>query len=131
MLNWLKRNVDGRALEGPHEISNVEHNSMAGAKKTLEVGPALRYVSVTTTAVKVCPGDQLYIFNTGALGYVKMGETSGVTAATAPGADAFPCLAGQFTVYSAADYNYIIGSTALHLYILRDESVVRKNKSDR
>jgi hypothetical protein len=131
MLKWLKRNFDARAGEDSHHIDNVEYNSMAGAKKIVEVGPALEYVGATTVATKVNPGDQLYIFNAGALGYIAMGEDNTVSAAVAPGEDAFPCLPNQFTVYSAADYNWIIGSADLHLYVLRDESRARVNKSDR
>jgi hypothetical protein len=131
LLKWLKRNVDSRPLEDDKIIENIQYNSMAGAQKNVSVGPALEYVGPLTAATKVAQGSQLYIYNTGALAYVTMGEDNTVTAGTAPAADTFPCHANDYTLYSAGDYKYLIGTAALHLYILRDESNARANISDR
>lgn len=131
MLKWLKRNVDARPVEDPQIIDNIQYNSMSGGQKNLTVGPALQYVGALGTKTAITEGDQLYIFNTGALAYVTMGDNTLAVAGTAPGADTFPCLPGQFTPYSAADYTHIIGTASLHLYVLRDEARVRRNKSDR
>lgn len=131
LLRWLKRNVDARSLEDSAAIDNIQYNSMSGAQKNISVGPALEYVGALTTAKKVSQGNQLFIFNTGSLDYVTMGSDSSVSKGTGPSANTFPCLGGQMTAYSAADYKYIIGTSALHLYILRDESNARINISDR
>lgn len=131
LLRWLKRNVDSRPLEDDKIIENIIYNSMAGGQKNISIGPALEYVGPLTAATKIEQGSQLYIYNTGALAYVTMGSDNTITAGTAPAADTFPCKAADYTLYSAADYKYIKGTAALHLYVLRDESKVRANISDR
>lgn len=131
LLKWLKRNVDSRPLEDDKIIENIQYNSMAGAQKNVTVGPALEYVGPLTNATKITQGSQLYIYNTGALAYVTMSDNGTITVGTAPSANTFPCKANDYTVYSAADYKYIRGAAALHLYVLRDESSVRANISGR
>lgn len=132
LLKFLKRNVDSKAAEDRSMIENILYNSMSGGQKNLSVGPALEYVGSLAAKTAVNKGEQLFIFNTGALAYVKMGDdTLAGPVPTAPSADTFPCLAGVFTPYSSADYTHVIGSADLHLYILRDESKVRKDASSR
>jgi hypothetical protein len=131
MLKWLKRNVDSRPLEDKGIIENIMYNSMSGGQKNLSIGPALKYVSALTAKTAINKGDQLFIFNAGALAYVTMGGDSLAAAGSAPGPDTFPCQPGVFTVYSAADYTNIIGGADLHLYVLRDESKTRKDISGR
>ena len=130
--DWLKRNVDGRPVEDTGLIDNIEYNSMSGSQKNIEVGPALKYVSATNAATKICPGDQLFLFKTTAgLDYVTLGEDNSVVKGTAPAEDTFPVFGQEYTRISAADYNYIIGTADIHLYILRDEARARSNKTDR
>jgi hypothetical protein len=131
LLKWLKRNIDGRSVEDSGFIDNIQYNSMSGAQKNVSVGPALEYVGALTNSTKISPGSQLYIFNTGSLDYVTMGQTSTITVGSVPSKDTFPCQPNQYTLYSAADYKYIKGSSTIHLYVLRDESNVRANISDR
>jgi len=131
LLKWLKRNIDGRSVEDSSVIDNIQYNSMSGGQKNVSVGPALEYIGALTNSIRIAPGSQLYIFNTGSLGYVTMGQTSTITVGTLPSKDTFPCQPNQYTLYSAADYKYIKGSSSIHLYILRDESNARANISDR
>ena len=124
----LRRRVGAQA-EDSHAIDNIEYNSFAGAQKIIEVGPALKYVSVTTADVKICPGDQLFLFKTTVgLGYVKMttGAAAG-TVGTAPAADTFPVQGQVYTQISAADYKVIKGAADIHLYVLRDSAQLRNN----
>ena len=124
--DYLKRTVDGRAAEDQSTLQNVEYNSMSGGQKNLSVGPAMKYVSALTAAVAITPGDQLFIYNTTTADiFVKMGVGGVAAPGIVPAADTFPAAPG-LTAYSAGDYTHIIGTAALHLYILRDESVVRK-----
>ena len=125
LKKWLKRAIDGRGIEGDIDLQNIQYNSMSGAQKNISVGPALEYVGPLTAATKVEPGSQLYILNTGALAYVTMGD-SGVSLVAGPAEHTFPVEANTMTPYSAADYTHVIGTAALHLYILRDESKARK-----
>lgn len=123
----LKRTVN--EVEDSGAIDNIEYNSEAGAKKTLEVGPALEFVSVTTAEVAIVPGSQLYLFKTDAsVGYVKMAKTTGVSAPGAvPAADTFPVQPMVYTPISASDYKFIRGGATIYLYVLKDSSITKVN----
>lgn len=120
----LKRSVD--VVEGG-SVGDIEYNNDAGAKKTIEVGPSLEYVSVTTAEVRILPGTQLFLFKTTTgLGWVELAEVSGIGAVgTAPAANTFPVQGQVYTQIAASTYKYIKGSSAIHLYILKDSSKVR------
>jgi|VirMetMinimDraft_7_1064189.scaffolds.fasta_scaffold01061_11 hypothetical protein len=123
----LRRKVGAQA-EDSHAIDNIEYNSFAGAQKNLEVGPALKYVDATAAEVRICPGDQLFLFKvTTGLGYVTLSKETGAVVGTAPAADTFPVQGQVYTPISAADYKYIIGTADIHLYVLRDSSQLRNN----
>ena len=126
MKNWLKRNDGGRGIEDPNILDNIQYNSMSGGQKNLNVGPALEYINVLTAAVAVPKGAQLFIYNTTASDiFITMGDDT-VTLLGTPGDHSFPCAPG-LTAYSAAEYSHVIGTASLHLYILRDETIVRNN----
>ena len=114
-----------KCVEDSHSIDNIEFNDWSGAQKNIEVGAALEFVSVTTNDVKICPGEQLFLFKTTAgVGYVKLGDGTGAIGAvpTAPEADTFPVFGQQYTPISAADYKAIKGSADIYLYKLKDDS---------
>ena len=129
MLNKsFRRRLDGRNVEDSHTIDNIEYNEFAGAQKNFEVGPALEYVSATTVATKICPGDQLFLFKaTTGLGYATLGDDNTITTGSAPSANTFPVFGQVYTKISAADYKYIIGTADIHLYVLRDDTQKRAN----
>jgi len=122
----LKRKVTSPLDQGT--IDNIQYDSGSGGKKTLEVGPALAFVSVTTAAVDIHPGDQLFLFkNTAGIGYVKLAKTGTPTAATAPAIDVFPVFGEAYTPISAADYKKIIGAADIFLYVLRNDNRLKVN----
>ena len=124
----MRRSIDIDKMEDEGAIANIEYNSFAGGQKNLSVGPALRYVGELSSEFSVQKGDQLYILKTTAgIGYITMSTATPVTVGVAPAADTFPVFGEQFTLYSAADYNYIKGSAGMHLYILKDSSKARNN----
>lgn len=124
----FRRRLDGRNTEDSHTIDNIEYNEFAGAQKNFEVGPALKYVGELDVAQGICSGDQLYIFKTtSGIGYVTLGDNSGIVVGTAPAANTFPVFGQVYTRVSAADYKYIIGAADIHLYILRDDTQERVN----
>lgn len=114
-----------KCVEDSHAIDNIEFNDWSGAQKNIEVGAALEFVSVTTNDVKICPGEQLFLFKTTTgVGYVKLGDGTAPIGAvpTAPQADTFPVFGEQYTPISAANYKAIKGSADIFLYRLRDDS---------
>ncbi len=125
----FRRRVHGQCVEDSSTIENIEYNPYAGAQKNLEVGPALKFVSVTTAEVKICPGDQLFLFKTTTgLGWVELSETAGIgVVGTAPAADTFPVFGQEYTRISAADYKYIKGAADIYLYVLKDDNQERVN----
>ena len=126
MSDYLKRTVDGRAAEDANTLGNVQYNSLSGGQKNIAIGPALKYVGILTAAIAVSKGSQLFIYNTTASDlFVKMGDAGIGVPGAVPAADTFPVGPG-LTAYSAADYSHIRGSATLHLYVLRDEAIVRK-----
>ena len=131
MANIFRRAVDGRAIEDSHTIDNIEHNSQAGARKDLDVGPALRYLGDTDTALAIPRGAQLFIFKTDAgLGWIKFGEDASVGAPSGSPADAeFPVFGQEFTKYSAGNYTHIRGGSTIHVYQLIDETRFSRNHS--
>lgn len=123
-MSDLKRSVD--IVEDSGSIDNIEYNNDAGAKKTLEVGAPLKYISVTTTATNIMPGDQLFFFKTTAgLGYVTFSEDGVPVVGTAPAADTFPVFGQVYSPVAASDYKFVIGTADIHLYVLKDASKVR------
>jgi len=124
----LRRKIDPRCTEDVGAIDNIEYNSHAGAKKTIEVGPGLVYVSNTLSEVAVAPGSQLFLFKTtGSVGYVTMSKTTGASVGTTPGADTFPVFGQVYTPISSSDYKFVIGTADIHLYILKDDNTARVN----
>ena len=120
----LKRSVD--IIEDVGTIYNVEYNNDAGARKTIEVGPALRYESATATARTIFPGSQLFFFKTSTgIGYVTFAESGTPSLGNAPSADTFPVFSQVYTPIAASHYKSVIGTADIHLYILKDQSLVR------
>lgn len=123
----LKRTVN--EVEDGGAIDNIVYNSESGAKKTVEVGPALTFVGVTTNEVAIVPGSQLFLFKTdAAVGYVKLAAVTGVgVPGAAPAADTFPVQPMVYTQIAASDYKFIRGSASIYLYKLKDSSVTKVN----
>jgi hypothetical protein len=123
----FRRKINGQCVEDSHAIENIEYNAYAGAQKNLEVGPALRFVSVTTSEVKICAGDQLFLFKTtSGLGWVELSESAGIgVVGTTPSANTFPVFGQEYTRISAADYKYIKGAADIFLYVLKDDNQER------
>lgn len=126
--NIFRRRFDGRNTEDTAAISNIEYNPESGSQKNIEVGPALKYEKDLATATHIRLGEQLFIFkSTAGVGYVTLGDTNTITVGTAPAADTFPVFGQQYTRISGADYKYIIGTADIHLYVLRDDGLLRIN----
>lgn len=124
----FRRKIDGQCVEDSNTIENIIYNPFAGAQKNMEVGPALQYVSASATEVSIQPGDQLFIFKTTAgIGYVTLGKETGIATGVAPSANTFPVFGQQYTMISAADYKFIIGTADIHIYTLRDDNQERVN----
>ncbi len=120
----LKRSVD--VVEDGGAIQNIEYSNDSGAKKTVEVGAALKYVSATTSAVAIEQGSQLFLFKaTTGLGYVTLSDDGIPVVGTAPAADTFPVFGQVYTPIAASDYKFVIGTADIHLYVLKDNSRVR------
>jgi hypothetical protein len=124
----FRRKINSMNMEDPNAIDNIEYNPYSGAKKGLPVGPALEYIGVATSEIKVLPGEQLFFFKTTTgLGWVTMSETTGVAAGSAPAANTFPIQGQVFTPYSSSSYKYIITTADVHLYKLKDDTEFRNN----
>jgi hypothetical protein len=128
MKKGLKRVVSSRQVEDPGTIDNIEYNSASGAQKNLNVGPALEYVGELTAVTEIAKGDILYIFKaTTGISYVTMGNDNTITQEVAPTINTFPVFGEEFTIYSAYNFQYIVGTADIHLYRLVDDSAVRNN----
>lgn len=130
MSKGLRRSLgEGHAVEDPSTIDNIVYNDYAGADKHINVGPALEFISVTTTEVGVIAGDQLYFYKTTVgPGFVKMAEATGVAIPGAvPAADTFPIKGQVLTALSAANYRFVRGAADIYLYKLKDDNHVRVN----
>ena len=125
----FRRRVNGQCVEDADTLDNIMYNPWAGAQKNIEVGPALQFISVTTAAVSISPGDQLFLFKTTAgLGWVELSTTTIAGAvATAPAANTFPVKGEDYTRISAADYKFIKGAADIYLYRLIDDNQERVN----
>jgi hypothetical protein len=123
----LKRKVTEPQDTGT--IENIEYDSGSGAKKTLEVGPALKFVAALTAVVDIHPGDQLFILKTTVgIGYVTLSKTATPpTAVSVPAVDTFPVFGEAYTPVSAADYKKIIGTADTFLYVLRNDNRLKVN----
>jgi hypothetical protein len=124
----IRRWVDGRRIEDPEILENIIYNDQSGAQKNVAVGPALEYIGELTAATAIAPGDLLYIFKPSAgIGYVTLGQTNAIVAGAAPAIDTMPVIGGNFTLYSADNYKYIIGAAGIYLYKMKDETGKRYN----
>jgi len=125
----VKRNKDARLFEDSHSIDNLEYNECVGARKIVEVGPALEYIGDASGGIQVEKGDALYILNlSGAIGYIAI-DDSAPAAPTVPADNVFPVFdSGEFVKYSVGSNAFIRTSAAtLHIYKLVDTTVVRVN----
>jgi hypothetical protein len=128
MKKGLKRVISSRQVEDSGAIDNIQYNSISGGQKNLSVGPALEYMGELTSVKEIAKGDILYIFKaTTDLGYITMGNDNTIVGASTPGNNIFPVFGEQFTIYSAYNFQYIIGAADIHLYRLVDDSAVRNN----
>jgi hypothetical protein len=128
MKKGLKRVVSSRQVEDPGTIDNIQYNSASGGQKNLSVGPALEYLGELTSVIEITKGDILYIFKaTTGIGYITMGDNNTILGTSIPGTNVFPVFGEEFTIYSANNFQYIVGAADIYLYKLIDDSAIRNN----
>ena len=124
----FRRWVTGNKIEDEATLENIMYNDQAGAQKNVVAGPALEYIGNTAVPMRITKGDQLYIFKTTAgVGYITLGDDNSIVAGSSPSADTFPVFGQLFTNYSADEYEWIVGSSAIHVYKMKDASGYRRN----
>lgn len=132
-----KRNVDGKKVLDPSQISNLQYNEQSGAQKQVDVGPKLLPLDVGTatpttnaTTIKTLGGmgKNIAVYNNaGAVGSITFG-VAGQTS-QAPGAVdlttkavGIPCPPNAWTYLSAGEATHVIASAATLLVFLIDDN---------
>jgi hypothetical protein len=119
-----KRNNINRSALDQGAITSVEHNVLAGAKKSVLVGPALTIVGTLGSARSVGIGASLWIYNNSAtVGFVRVfapGESASAPTGLADGIAVPP---NSYIYLNTGTKMSIIGSAAtLGCYLVQDDT---------
>lgn len=132
------RSIPGDQSRDPSAVDLLSYNEKSGAKKSLNVGPALIPLgdgaggyTTNATARKVLPnaGSQLAIYNNaGTVASVTVGDNTVLSQASGAvqvsGSNVFvgvPLPANSWTYLSSAQWQYVIASAATVLVFLIDD----------
>jgi hypothetical protein len=137
------RQIDGRDVQDPVNIVNVNYNEASGGNKNLQVGPFLKpiqigtnsYTTDATTARSLRKGTILAIYNNSAsLESITLGDTSGITSLAAGVTDTngnvgIPMKPNDWTYINTYEKQWVIASSAnLKVLIVEDESYISNYK---
>lgn len=137
------RQIDGRDVQDPVNIVNVNYNEASGGNKNLQVGPFLKpiqigtnsYTTDATTARSLRKGTILAIYNNSAsLESITLGDTSGITSLAAGATDTngnvgIPMKPNDWTYINTYEKQWVIASSAnLKVLIVEDESYISNYK---
>jgi hypothetical protein len=137
------RQIDGRAVQDPVNIVNVNYNEASGGTKALQVGPFLKpieigtnsYTTDATTPRSLRKGTMLAIYNNSAnLESITLGDTSGIVSLAVGVTDAngnvgIPMRPNDWTYINTYDKQWVVASSSnLKVFIMEDESYISNYK---
>lgn len=137
------RQMEGRGVEDPVNIANINYNEASGGTKNMQVGPFLKpiklgagsYTTDATTARSVRKGTALAIYNhSGTAQAITCGDSSAMAALAHGVTDAngnvgIPCLPHGWTYLNTYEKQFIrTNSSNLMVFIIEDETYISSQR---
>lgn len=111
-------------IVGPAHASEMEHNLVSGAKKTISGLGYLTFLQTAGTALPLTRGVWISAFNSStSVGYLAVGN-SAVGVPSAPGAGSFPIPPNSWATFCIGDNTHIRPGANVSAYLLEDYSAL-------